>query len=130
MKTGRRKSGPVFTSPPAREAFNNVVWELVARIPRGKVLTYGGIAAMIPRPTEVRARYYRAAAARWIGSALAACPPVLPWHRVINSRGKISIRAGNDHHRLQRKLLEREGVEFNKSGKIDLRRFLWIGPKD
>jgi len=121
----RRTSKRVFTSPPARQVFNNQVWDIVARIPGGKVLTYGSIGAMIRRPKGIRARYYSAAKARWVGSAMASCPPGLPWHRVINSQGKISVRSGNDHHLLQRKLLEKEGVRFDHVGRIELEKYFW-----
>ena len=121
-----RAAGPVFTSPPIREVFNNLVWDIVASIPRGKVTTYGAIGSMIARPKGIRAAYYRAAKARWVGSAMASCPPGLPWHRVINSQGKISVRSGNDHHVRQRKLLEKEGIEFDDKGRIDLATYLWM----
>lgn len=121
----RKPSRRVFTTPPAREGFHHLVWDIVARIPRGKVLTYGSIGAMIPRPAGIRARYYAAARARWVGAAMAACPAGLPWHRVINSQGKISVRSGNDHHLLQRKLLEKEGIRFDQVGKISLEKYFW-----
>ena len=121
----RRSSGHAFTSPPVREVFHNLVWDIVAGIPKGKVTTYGAIAGMITRPKGIRARYYNAAKARWVGAAMAACPAGLPWHRVINSEGKISIRSGNDHHLKQRKLLEVEGVPFDEKGRIDLDSYLW-----
>jgi len=122
----RRSSRPAFTSPPIREVFNNLVWDIVVGIPKGEVTTYGAIAHMITRPIGIRARYYNAAKARWVGAAMAACPSGLPWHRVINSQGKISIRTGNDHHVLQRKLLEKEGVKFDEKGRIDLGKYLWV----
>ena len=121
----RRAAGPAFTSPPIREVFNNLVWDIVSQIPRGKVTTYGTIGSMIDRPKGVRARYYNAVKARWVGSAMASCPSHLPWHRVINAQGKISVRPGNDHHVLQRKLLEKEDVVFDEKGKVDLRSYLW-----
>lgn len=121
----KRPARPAFTSPPFREGFNHLVWEVVAEIPKGKVATYGQIASMVPRPAGVRARHYRAARARWVGQAMAGCPDDLPWHRVINAQGGISLRSGNDHHIVQRRLLEVEGVVFDKSAKVDLDRFLW-----
>ncbi len=116
---------PHFTSPPFREHFNQIVWEIVTRIPRGKVMTYGAIAKQIPRPRPVGATHYNAARARWVGGAMAASPKGVPWHRVINSQGKISIRPNNNHHVKQRHLLEAEGVEFDYRGRIDLERFGW-----
>jgi len=126
---GKRKTQLAFTSPPIRVGFNNLVWEIVEAIPNGMVATYGQIAAMVPRPRGVRARHYRAARARWVGQAMAASPDGLPWHRVINSQGKISLRSANDHHLKQRKLLEAEGVVFDRLGRVDLDRFKW-NPQD
>ena len=86
-------------------------------------MTYGQIAALVPRPKDVRARFYNAARARWVGSAMAASSGTIPWHRVINAQGKISVRTGNDHHLRQRSKLEAEGVGFDEKGRIDLERF-------
>lgn len=122
----RRAAGPAYTSPPIREVFNNLVWDVVSQIPRGKVITYGAIGALIDRPKGIRARYYNAVKARWVGSAMASCPSNLPWHRVINAQGKISMRTGNDHHIQQRGLLEKEGVKFDDKGRIDMRKHLWV----
>jgi len=96
------------------------VWAVVKRIPRGKVATYGQIAACLGMPRH----------ARQAGYALAATPEnrKIPWHRVINAQGKISLRlkrweSGSDD--LQRILLEAEGVLFDSTGKVDLKRFRW-----
>jgi methylated-DNA-protein-cysteine methyltransferase-like protein len=123
----RRVAGHAYTSPPIREVFHNLVWDVVSKIPRGKVTTYGAIGSMIDRPKGIRARYYNAVKARWVGSALAACPPGLPWHRVINAQGKVSVRSGNDHHKLQKRLLEKEGVKFDEKGKVALSKHFWVG---
>ena len=117
------RSKPLYTSPPFRQIFNEQVWDIVAAIPRGRVMTYGQIAALIPKPDGIRKRFYVAARARWVGSAMANCPGRLPWHRVINAGGSISVRSGNDHHILQRRRLEAEGVPFDSKGRIDLGRF-------
>ena len=96
------------------------VWAAVKRIPRGKVATYGQIAALVGMPRH----------ARQAGNALAATPDnmKIPWHRVINAQGRISLRlqrwdSGSDD--LQRVLLESEGVIFDSTGRIDLKRFQW-----
>jgi len=57
---------------------------------------------------------------------MAACPENVPWHRVINSQGKISIRGGGEN--IQRKLLEAEGVEFDSRDRVNLKIFSWSGP--
>lgn len=89
------------------------IYETVTRIPHGRVATYGQIARLIDNCT-----------ARMVGYALAATPDEIeiPWHRIVNSQGKISLRIYED---LQRKLLESEGVEFDKTGKISLRKYGW-----
>ena len=89
------------------------IYETVAQIPHGRVATYGQIARLIDNCT-----------ARMVGYALAATPDEIeiPWHRIINSQGKISLRIYED---LQKKLLESEGVEFDKTGKISLRKYGW-----
>lgn len=95
------------------------VYAIVGRIPAGRVATYGDIARLLGRPR----------AARQVGYALAALEQGsdVPWHRVVNARGRISPRgiAGSDE--LQRILLEDEGVEFGLHGTIDLDRFRWTG---
>jgi len=89
--------------------------DLVRAIPRGKVVSYGQIAAMAGLPNGARQ------VARLLHSSSGAHR--LPWHRVINAAGGISLpsAAGGD---LQRALLEREGVVFVR-GKADLRRHGW-----
>lgn len=98
--------------------FFNRVHVIVACIPRGRVMTYGQIAALAGNPRASRA----------VGYALAAIPEgaELPWHRVVNARGEISPRRtlqGDDDRMLQRVLLESEGVVFSASGRIDLNTF-------
>lgn len=107
-------------------AFNMLVWEIVQQIPRGRVTTYGRIAAMIPPPEGMTAKEFDAVSARWVGGAMAVCPDSVPWQRVINSQGKISVRRGGGHLR-QRQMLEAEGVEFDAHERIDLARFGWGG---
>jgi len=116
---------PFFTSPPNPHAFNALVWNLVRQIPVGKVATYGQIGALILPPEGMPLKDYDAFRARWVGGAIAACPPDAPWQRVINAQGKISLRAGAEE---QRTLLEAEGVEFDARGRIDLHLFGWQGP--
>jgi len=115
---------PRFTSPPDPREFNQQVWEIVRQIPAGKVSTYGWIAALISPPPGVDAKDYIAFGARWVGGAMAACPQGVPWQRVINAQGKISLRQGAEQ---QRELLEKEGVEFDEHGRVDLVRFGWDG---
>jgi len=112
-----------YTSPPNQQAYYERVWGLVRQVPRGRVATYGQIALMLPPPDGVDFESYKAFAPRWVGGAMAACPDDVPWQRVINSQGKISLRPGAERQRL---LLEEEGVEFVKD-KVDLKKFGWKG---
>ncbi len=87
------------------------IWNAVAAIPRGQVASYGSIARRAGMPRR----------ARLVGHALKVAPPglKLPWHRVLNAQGRISLPAGSRAHRMQRRLLEEEGVVF-RNGRVDL----------
>lgn len=92
------------------------IYDIVRLIPEGKVANYGQIAAMLAHCTP-----------RMVGYAMAALPSGsdVPWHRVINSQGKISQRAGGDGENIQRLLLETEGVEFDSNGSVDFSKVGW-----
>lgn len=97
------------------------IYAVVARIPEGRVATYGQVAALAGLGR----------AARQVGYALHSLPDGsdLPWHRVINSRGEVSPRATPGWEEgYQRHLLEEEGVEFDERGRVDLDRFRWEPP--
>ena len=103
-------------------AFRPRVLGLVARIPPGRVATYGQIAMLAGFPRR----------ARHVGYALAALPAghELPWHRVINAQGRVSPRGGKTakltkgvEHR-QERLLRKEGVKF-RNGRVDLAVYRW-----
>ena len=98
--------------------FTHRVWHVVRQCPRGKVVSYGGVAAIMGTPR----------AARGVGQALQALPSntTVPWWRVINRNGEISIRGGHGPI-VQRKLLEKEGVKFSRSGRVDWKKFGWNG---
>jgi methylated-DNA-protein-cysteine methyltransferase-like protein len=112
-----------FTSPPNQQAFFQQVWDLVRRIPPGRVATYGQIALMLPPPPGTEFEGYRVFGPRWVGGAMAACPDDVPWQRVINAQGRISQRPGAEK---QRQLLEAEGIVFVKD-RIDLKKYGWKG---
>ena len=99
-------------------------WNLVRQVQRGKVVTYGQIAQMLPPPAEIDLETYKTFGSRWVGSAMAACPPDVPWQRVINAQGKISARPGAQR---QRQMLEAEGIVFVKA-RVDLKVYQWRGP--
>jgi methylated-DNA-protein-cysteine methyltransferase related protein len=111
-----------INSPPDPAAFNRSVWDVVRRVPAGHVATYGQIARLVPVPAGVDPQDYQAFGARWVGSAMAICPGDVPWQRIINSKGEISLRAGAEQ---QRRLLEEEKIVFDDRGRIDLKRFGW-----
>ena len=93
------------------------IYAAASRIPKGRVATYGQIAALAGLPRQ----------ARLVGYAMHALPAGsgVPWHRVVNAAGKISIRAdGLGHDELQAQLLRREGVRF-VDGAIPLARYRW-----
>ncbi len=89
----------------------------VKRIPRGRVATYGQIAELAGFPRQPRLAGYAL-------NALPDSSPV-PWHRVINARGEISLRSEPGHEQVQRALLEMEGVRFDENGRTSLGRFQW-----
>ncbi len=109
------------------EEFCHRVYAIVGGIPPGRVMTYGSIAALIPPPAGITWIAYSHLRARWVGQAMARCPDSLPWQRVVNSQGRISSRPGRGPQ-LQRNLLEREGVIFGESDRIDLNVFGWSPP--
>ena len=113
-----------FSSPPNLNEFRQQVWVIARKIPAGKVASYGQIAGMIPPPGGMDAKAYLAFGARWVGGAMAACPEGIPWWRVVNARGEISLRGGADE---QRRRLEEEGIQFDQRGRIDLKCFKWTG---
>ncbi len=87
----------------------------VRRIPRGRVATYGQVARLAGMPGH----------ARLAGYALHGCgDPSVPWHRVINAQGRVSLPEADGQASFQRVLLEAEGVLFVKD-RVDLERFGW-----
>ena len=94
------------------------IYAAVRRIPKGKVASYGQIARLVGRCTP-----------RMVGYAMAAVSDdSIPWHRVINSQGKISFPENSRGAMEQRDLLEDEGIVFGRTGQVDLKRFGWDGP--
>jgi len=93
------------------------IYDVVRRIPRGRVATYGQIATLAGIPGH----------ARQVGYAMAALPEDsrVPWHRVVNARGMISLQADRGYAQMQRILLENEGVAFDACGRLSLERYRW-----
>ena len=92
------------------------IYKVVRRVPRGRVATYGQIAELA-----------KASGPRQVGYALHSLPEGhdLPWHRIINARGEISLDSGIGGGGLQRALLEAEKIVFDKKGRVDLKRYQW-----
>lgn len=93
------------------------IYLALMNVPKGKVVTYGQLASLAGLP----------GAARLAGSVLCNLPESteLPWHRVINSQGKISLPENSESYKEQRRRLEAEGIEF-KNQKISLRIYGYI----
>jgi methylated-DNA-protein-cysteine methyltransferase-like protein len=96
---------------------NERIWQVVTAIPPGRVTTYGAIAQ----------KAGLARSARRVGYALRGLPADtrIPWHRVVNAGGQISLPQGSAAHRMQRDRLEHEGIRFGPNGAIDLRKYGW-----
>ena len=101
--------------------FVKAVWQVVDGIPPGHVLTYGEVARLAGMSR----------AARRVAQAMRRAPRgmKLPWHRVVNAQGKISLPPDSSGYRRQRERLEQEGVVF-LNGKIDLDKFGYRGALD
>ncbi|WP_160620078.1 MGMT family protein [Mixta intestinalis] len=97
------------------DSFTQRVLQVIAAIPAGSVTTYGEVARLAGSPR----------AARQVGGVLKRLPADsrLPWHRIINRYGQISLQ-GDDLLR-QRDALEAEGIEISDDGKVDLARYRW-----
>ncbi len=107
-----------MTPPRLGSGFHRRVYEVVRRVPRGRVTTYGDVARLAGSH----------GAARQVGYAMAALTPAhgdVPWHRVINARGAISPGRDPARAQEQRLLLEAEGVAVDQAGRLDLARLRW-----
>ncbi|MFO7551189.1 MAG: MGMT family protein [Haliea sp.] len=105
------------TVTPQEPDINQRIWQVVALIPAGRVATYGDVAqhAGLGR------------AARRVGRALRQLPEDtrIPWHRVINSTGRLSLPAASAAGKQQRQRLTGEGIDFCASGRVNLRQMRW-----
>jgi methylated-DNA-protein-cysteine methyltransferase-like protein len=108
--------------PPSVPPFYRLVYRVVRRIPRGKVATYGQIAAILGQPRGARA----------VGMALGAlrddAVESVPWQRVVGAAGRCTHRDGFQAG-IQQEMLEAEGVVFDRRGYLDLQRVRWKGPR-
>ncbi len=92
------------------------IYEVVRSIPEGRVSTYGRVAKLAG-----------GCSARNVGYAMASLPygSNVPWQRVINAQGRISIRSEGEGGLVQQKILEAEGVVFKENGSVDLSEYGW-----
>jgi methylated-DNA-protein-cysteine methyltransferase-like protein len=109
MKTTRPKTSEAFS-------FTRKVKKIIRKIPRGKVATYGQVAAYAGNPRAARQ-------VAWLLNS-SSRKDKLPWHRVINRQGRISLKP-NHGYEIQKMLLRKEGVKFDKNDRIDFERYLW-----
>ncbi len=98
--------------------FYEAVYEVVSRVPKGKVTTYGMIARAIGHPK----------ASRQVGNALHRnpTPVVIPCHRVVNREGRLAPAFAFGGMEIQAALLRAEGVEV-EDGRVDLQKYFWDG---
>jgi len=101
---------------PRAKSFTDMVRKCLRTVPAGKVVTYGALAAYAGSPRAPRQVV-------WILNTYAE-KENLPWHRVINAQGKISLGRGQGFE-LQREMLRAEGVDFDSNDTVDLKRYLW-----
>jgi len=89
---------------------------IIRNIPEGRVLTYGIVAALAGKPRGARqiSRILHSMSKKYD----------LPWHRIVNSKGKISLKQSRGYE-LQKALLESEGIKFSKTDTIDLKLYSW-----
>jgi methylated-DNA-protein-cysteine methyltransferase related protein len=94
------------------------IYAVVRRIPEGRVATYGQVASLAGL----------AGHARQVGYALHALPDgtAIPWHRVVNANGGISLRSMPGGELVQRGLLEREGIRLGPRGRVPLAQVRWL----
>jgi len=113
----KRRAGPADVMPTGRElaGYQGRVFEIVRRIPSGRVMTYGQIAGMLGAGYTPRT----------VGFVMHNAGDTVPWHRVINSQGACSTGRVVLPADKQQRMLEAEGVEFNAKGRCDLARQRW-----
>ena len=118
MATNDKEPNPTQARPPAdvnSPGYRNRVFQIVRRIPAGRVMTYGQLA-------EILGEGYTA---RTVGFVMHTAEDTDPWHRVINSQGACSTARLTAPHDMQQRMLEAEGVRFDAKGRCDLSRYRW-----
>ncbi|MBX3016291.1 MAG: MGMT family protein [Bdellovibrionaceae bacterium] len=97
--------------------FTKAVVKVIRAIPKGKIASYSQVAELAGRPGASRGVV-------WILNSSSE-EYELPWHRVLRASGEIAFRKGSTHFRLQKRMLEKEGVLVAKDGSIDIEEFGW-----
>ncbi len=97
-------------------SLRELIWQVVATIPRGKVASYGQIARLCGYPSH----------ARYVGTTMKNLPrgSKLPWFRVLRSNGELAFPVASAPYKRQRDLLEKEKVIF-RAGKVPLKQYAW-----
>ena len=108
------------------ESLYTIIYALVRSVPESRVITYGRVAEL------VRQRTSKGCTPRMVGYALSALKKHsestdVPWQRVINSAGKISVHGDGFGNAIQRKLLEAEGISFDADSRVDFDECEWLG---
>lgn len=96
--------------------FTENVIRIISHIPAGKVLTYGAVAALAGSPRGARQ-------VTWILHS-SSKKHNLPWHRIVNTRGRISLKMPAAYNK-QKALLESDGIRFSEDDQIDFGKYLW-----
>lgn len=102
------------------ENFYEKVYDLVSKVPTGRVASYGQIAALLGHPRSARAVGYA------LSSLRKDSEEKIPWQRIINSKGRISFKGDTFRAELQKKLLLKEGIKFSENDSIDIKKFGWF----
>jgi methylated-DNA-protein-cysteine methyltransferase-like protein len=100
-----------------KDTFFKSVYQIVAQVPYGRVVSYGQIALMLGNPQ----------AARQVGWAMRRCPDGLPWQRVVTADGTV---AGGTFADVRKAMLEAEGVQFLPDGRVDMSVCRWNAEKE
>ena len=109
-------SAPSPLPPESGATLQERILALLAQVPPGRVATYGQIAAMAGNPRAARQ------VARLLHSSSRARR--LPWHRIVNRHGQISLPVGGGYEE-QRSLIQTEGITFDATDRIDLAAYRW-----
>jgi len=111
-----RERGHIPKSEGVRGPCFAEIYSIVRRIPRGRVASYGDVAALCRSDVSPRV----------VGWALAVCPPDVPWHRVVNCEGRLTIgRRALWLQQLQRERLRAEGVAFLAEDRVAIHEYRW-----